>query len=88
MEVLDFDFRHACVPFLDLFVARRQFVTARIQEILQHPEQVGIAERQELTNWKQRKDPWARRIAFYVAMFLIPVVVLGLLFLVAKHTGK
>lgn len=55
---------------------------------LQHPEQVGISERQELTNWKQRKDPWARRIAFYVAMFLIPVVVLGLLFLVAKHTGK
>ncbi len=55
---------------------------------LQHPEQVGISERQELTNWKQRKDPWARRIAFYVAMFLIPVVVLGLLFLVAKHAGK
>jgi len=55
---------------------------------LQHPEQVGISERDELTNWKQRKDPWARRIAFYVAMFLIPVVVLGLLFLVAKHAGK
>jgi eukaryotic-like serine/threonine-protein kinase len=52
---------------------------------LQHPEQVGIAERQELTNWKKRSEPWARRVAFYVAMALIPIVVLGLLFFVAKH---
>ncbi len=52
---------------------------------LEHPEQVGVAERQELINWKQRKDPMARRIAFYVAMALIPIVVLGLLFFVAKR---
>jgi serine/threonine-protein kinase len=53
---------------------------------LAHPEQVGVAERlEELTNWKQRRDPWARRAAFYVAMALIPIVVLGLLFFVAKH---
>ncbi len=52
---------------------------------LQHPEQVGIAERQELTNWKKRSEPWARRVAFYVAMALIPIIVLGLLFFVAKH---
>jgi serine/threonine protein kinase len=52
---------------------------------LQHPEQVGIAERQELTHWKKRSEPWARRVAFYVAMALIPILVLGLLFFVAKH---
>jgi serine/threonine-protein kinase len=52
---------------------------------LQHPEQVGIAERDELTNWKKRRDPWFRKIMFYIAMALIPVVVLGLLFWVAKH---
>ena len=53
---------------------------------LAHPEQVGIAERvEELTNWKQRRDPWTRRAAFYVAMALIPIVVLGLLFYVARH---
>jgi len=53
---------------------------------LAHPEQVGVAERvEELTNWKQRRDPWARRAAFYVAMALIPIVVLGLLLFVAKH---
>lgn len=52
---------------------------------LQHPEQVGIAERQELTNWKHRRDPLARQVVFYVAMALIPIVVLGLLFFVSKH---
>ena len=53
---------------------------------LAHPDQVGVAERvEELTNWKQRKDPLAKRIGFYVAMALIPIVVLGLLFFVAKH---
>jgi serine/threonine protein kinase len=53
---------------------------------LEHPEQVGIAERDELTNWKKRQEPWARRVAFYVMLALIPVAVLGLLFWVAKHT--
>ncbi len=52
---------------------------------LEHPEQVGVAERDELTNWKKRQEPWARRVAFYVMLALIPVVVLGLLFWVAKH---
>jgi serine/threonine protein kinase len=55
---------------------------------LQHPEQVGIAERQELTNWKERREPLARRALFYVAMALIPILVLGLLFYVAQHVGK
>jgi eukaryotic-like serine/threonine-protein kinase len=53
---------------------------------LQHLDQVGVTDdREELTNWKKRRDPWARKIAFYIAMALIPVVVLGLLFWVAKH---
>jgi serine/threonine-protein kinase len=52
---------------------------------LEHPGQVGIAERDELTNWKKRQEPWARRVAFYVMLALIPVVVLGLLFWAAKH---
>ncbi len=53
---------------------------------LEHPDQVGVAERDELTNWKKRKEPWARKVAYYVMLALIPVVVLGLLFWVAKHT--
>src|SRR5580704_8396413 len=53
---------------------------------LEHADQVGVAERDELTNWKKREEPWARRVAFYVMLALIPVAVLGLLFWVAKHT--
>jgi serine/threonine-protein kinase len=52
---------------------------------LQHPEKVGVADREELTNWKQRRDPRGRQVMFYVAMALIPIVVLGLLLFVAKH---
>jgi len=54
---------------------------------LQHLDQVGISERQELTNWKVRRDPWARRVAFYIAMAMIPIVILGLLFVVSRHIG-
>ena len=52
---------------------------------LEHPEQVGVAERAEMHNWKARRSPWPRKIAFYVAMALIPVVVFHLLLWVARH---
>jgi serine/threonine-protein kinase len=54
---------------------------------LQHPEQVGVADdREELSNWKVRKQPRTRQILFYVAMALIPIVIFGILLWVAKHT--
>lgn len=53
---------------------------------LEHPEQVGVAERAELTDWKERRSPLVRQIAFYVMLVLIPIVVFGLLIYVAKHT--
>jgi serine/threonine-protein kinase len=52
---------------------------------LQHPEKVGIADRAELTNWKQRRSPVARQILFYVMLALIPVVVFGLMLLLARN---
>jgi len=52
---------------------------------LEHLDQVGVAERPELRDWKHRKTPLARQILFYVAMALIPVVVFGLLLLIAKR---
>ena len=52
---------------------------------LEHPEQVGVADRSELHDWKTRRSPWPRKIAFYAAMALIPVAVFGLLLYVAKH---
>jgi eukaryotic-like serine/threonine-protein kinase len=53
---------------------------------LEHLDQVTAAERPEMSDWKQRKKPGSRQILFYLAMALIPIVVLGLLLFVAKHT--
>jgi serine/threonine-protein kinase len=52
---------------------------------LQHQDQVGVADRPELRDWKQRRTPWTRRILFYAMLALIPVVIFGLLLLVARH---
>ncbi len=52
---------------------------------LEHQDQVGVAERPELREWKQRRTPQARRVLFYVALALIPILIFGLLLLVAKH---
>ena len=52
---------------------------------LEHMDQVGIADRPELRDWKVRKTTLAKQILFYVAMALIPVVIFGLLLLIAKH---
>jgi serine/threonine-protein kinase len=51
---------------------------------LEHLDQVGVEDRPELRDWKRRKTPWLRRILFYVAMALIPVVIFGLMLLVAR----
>jgi eukaryotic-like serine/threonine-protein kinase len=53
---------------------------------LEHLDQVGVAERPEMRDWKTRRSPWPRKIAFYVAMALIPVVVFTLLLWVARHS--
>jgi serine/threonine-protein kinase len=52
---------------------------------LEHLDQVGVADRPELHEWKKRRTPWAKKILFYVAMALIPIVVFGLLIFVARH---
>ncbi|HEX9111581.1 MAG TPA: serine/threonine-protein kinase [Terriglobales bacterium] len=53
---------------------------------LEHPEQVGITERLEFHNWKDRRTPWAKKALFYVLMALIPIVIFGLLLYVARHS--
>ncbi len=52
---------------------------------LEHQDKVGVADRDELTNWQIRKQPRTRQILFYMAMALIPIVVFGLLLWVARH---
>jgi serine/threonine-protein kinase len=53
---------------------------------LEHLDQVGVAERPELKEWKRRRTQWPRRLAYYAMLALIPVVVFGVLIWVAKHT--
>ncbi len=52
---------------------------------LEHPDQVGVAERPELRDWKHRRNPWVRRVLFYVMLALIPLVIFALLLYVARH---
>jgi serine/threonine-protein kinase len=52
---------------------------------LQHLDQVGIEDRVELRNWSKRKSPATRQMVYYVALALIPVVILFLMVLIARH---
>ena len=52
---------------------------------LQHLDQVGVAERPELKDWKIRREPLTRKILFYLMLFMIPIVIFGLLLWVARH---
>ena len=52
---------------------------------LQNPEQVGVADRAELRDWKKRRTPWLRQALFYVLLAMIPVVIFSLLLFFAKR---
>lgn len=52
---------------------------------LQHLDQVGIEDRPELREWQKRKAHLPRTILYYSALALIPVVILLLMVLVARH---
>ena len=52
---------------------------------LEHPEKVGVADRLELTQWKQRRSPLGRRILFYVMLALIPVIVFGFMLFISRQ---
>lgn len=53
---------------------------------LEHPQEVTVSDRAEMRDFKRRGTPWIKRVLFYLAMALIPVVVFGLLFfIVRKH---
>ncbi len=52
---------------------------------LAHLDQVGVAERPELSDWKNRRSPWPARIRNYILLALIPIVIFGLLLFVARR---
>jgi serine/threonine-protein kinase len=52
---------------------------------LEHLDQVGVENRPELTEWKKRKAHLPRKIAYYGALALIPVVILLLMFILSRR---
>jgi len=52
---------------------------------LQHLDQVGAEDREELRNWQRRKSQLSRKILYYGALAMIPVAILALMMLVARH---
>jgi len=59
--------------------------TAELTRDLEHPEEVGVEDRPELRDWKQRRTPWVRKVLFYIMLAMIPVVIFGLLLYFAKR---
>ena len=53
---------------------------------LEHPEKVGVTDRPEFRDWKDRRTPWAKKVLFYILIALIPIVIFGLLLYVARHS--
>jgi eukaryotic-like serine/threonine-protein kinase len=65
---------------------KNRYASAReFAQDLEHSDQVGVAERPELRDWKHRRNPWVRRVLFYVMLALIPLVIFALLLYVARH---
>jgi serine/threonine protein kinase len=65
---------------------KNRYATAReFAWDLEHQDQVGVAERAELRDWKKRRTPWVRRALFYILLALIPVVIFGLMLLFTRR---
>jgi serine/threonine-protein kinase len=52
---------------------------------LEHLDQVGVEDRDELRNWQRRKSQRSRKVLYYGALALIPVAILLLMVLIARH---
>jgi serine/threonine-protein kinase len=52
---------------------------------LEHLDQVGVAERSELTDWKDRRSTRLRKLFYYAALALFPFVLFLVMVLLARH---
>ncbi len=52
---------------------------------LEHLDQVGVAERSELTDWKTRKSGTLKKVLYYSGLAAIPFVLLLLMLLLSHH---
>lgn len=65
--------------------ARRYASARELAWDLEHPEAVGVAEREELRLWRRRRNPQRRRRWLYAGLALLPAALFLLLFLLARH---
>jgi eukaryotic-like serine/threonine-protein kinase len=65
--------------------ANRYKDAAEFTHDLSHQDEVGVADRLELKNWRERRSPRYRQVLFYIMLALIPIVVFAVLLYVAKH---
>ncbi len=52
---------------------------------LEHPEKIGVEDRPEIRDWQNRKSPLVRKMLYYGALALIPVAILLIMVLIARH---
>ncbi len=65
---------------------RNRYPTAHeFRHDLEHLNEVGVEDRIELRDWQKRKSQLSRKILYYSALALIPVVILLVMFLIAHH---
>jgi len=66
---------------------KSRYATARdFARDLENPEKVGVVDRPEFRNWKERRTPLGKKVLFYVLIALIPILIFGLLLYVARHS--
>jgi serine/threonine-protein kinase len=53
---------------------------------LHNQEEVGLAPRTAEANWRERQSPGRRRVLFYAAVALLPILIFLLLFLVSRRS--
>lgn len=65
---------------------RNRYASAReFAHDLQHLDQVGVEDRPEIRDWNKRKSHLPRKIAYYSALALVPVVILLLMILLSRR---
>jgi serine/threonine-protein kinase len=65
---------------------KNRYATAQqFKSDLEHLDQVGVEDREELRSWQKRKSHNLRKILYYSGLALIPVAILLLMMLAAHH---
>src|ERR1700676_4783149 len=60
--------------------SKRYSSASEFAKDLKHPEKVGVADREEHRDWKQRRSPVRGRVLSYVMIAMIPLAIFALIF--------